>query len=178
MKNSVGEDPDTTTPGISGRKLTAAVLIMLLLICATLAYLLLMYDRLDKIRNQSNARWREVANLLDQDYLACSQKLMAVTQSAKSNATTISKFQEVTDRFRTTAEVRQQREQAEEVEQLCAAADDALLELPAATLALQQKVQSYNELLQQERQLLESFGGQMLRVFVALPIRQDFLLAR
>ena len=167
-------------PIVSGRKLTWVVLVLMAVTTTLIAYCVSVYDRLELTRAGTNQQWRQLADLLDRDYRQLESQLAKESNFSASTSRSERLLQTV-DAFRTAVDPHQQRLLADQVEQESAPPADATPEkalLPAASEPLRQQVARFNLQAAEERAILQSPGGRVLRFFLVLPDRQDFELLR
>ncbi len=165
--------PKPELPGISGAKLTLVVLTGILVLGLGIAYTLATYMRLNQAREDTERRWREVARLLDQDYLHLVEGESETTQP-DNQIVGYSSLAAKVDRFRTAVDAQQQRLLADEVESMIAQNPANSDPAPKASTQLLSVVDDYNQGLEVERQILASPGGRILRVILVLRDRVNF----
>lgn len=168
LTDSPTSEARISTPGLSGKKVTATVLVLLALIGGSLAYMLWVYDRLDDLRAQTATIWRQIASQLDQQY----RQIGAAAESEQTEGA--AEFLANTDQFRTAINLEQQVELAIQIEA-------QLQKLPASATVdpgLRELVASYNEAVQAELAIMNSTAGRALRVVLPVPERQRLELSR
>jgi hypothetical protein len=161
-------------PGISGRRLTLWVLVGLILIGLGISYTLWTYNQLDVARKQTAASWRDLTDQLSDRYREAGKLLLLQADEQKLDASFSQEFNVAIDHFRTTSLPKEQNAAALHVEQLIASAFASELSQPPE---LQMAVAAFNQSLERERNLLRSFGGRILDVFLNLSEPTAFELA-
>ncbi len=164
--------PDPT--GLSGKKLTIATVLGLVLVGATLAYVLWVYSELDQAREQSESAWRTLATELDERYRQIESKL-----TGDADVGQIGELKAAVGDFRSLTRRRTQQASALAVEQLLAATPElrkaAAGEPPPK---LEQALQAFNRSQAEERAILGSIGGRVLDVFLSFAEPDEFVLAQ
>jgi hypothetical protein len=163
--------------GLSGKKLTILIVACLLVVGATLAYVLAAYSRLDRAREQTETAWRSVAALLDDRYRGVESRIFATESREQPGELSV-----ILDQFRTSSQRRVQQSRAMQVESWLAAnyaesTADAI-HLPVAEPALTTAISELNQAQAQERSILESPGGRLLDLFLDFQRPEAFELAR
>jgi hypothetical protein len=155
-------------PGISGKRLTAWVVVALGLIAVSLSYTLWSYNRLEVARSASQAAWREVTEHLSHRYRAAERSVAKAVDGRELPMEIGEKFRLAIDAFRTTALADQQFAAAMRVEQLLAeeAMADVQAALPEMSDASLAAIDDFNQRRSLEQQLLHSWGGRILDIFL------------
>lgn len=170
--------PDTTSsqPGMSGRRVTLIVLLLLIVIGVILSYTLWSYGQLGAIRKHKQAAWAELREPLADRYRVLEKIVAAGVDDTSIPMAWGEKFRLAVDSFRTTAQVTYQYDAAIEVEKLLAEAEFAF---PAAAQdsSLTEAVERFNAQLDRETQQLTTPGCQLLDVFLEFPPPGQFKLA-
>lgn len=167
--------------GISGKRLTLAVLATLIGTGLLLTYTLYVYSQLDEARKRADAQWREVATLLDSRYRGAE---LAVAKGVDSGAVKMEfgeQFRLAIDGFRTTSDSTKQQQTAVKLEQLLAS-EAARLSIGGADSAaplksetpLLKSVEQYNADTAEITRILGTPGGKILDVFLGIPTPTPF----
>ncbi len=187
----------TQSTGLSGKRVALLVTFCMVVVGATLGYTLWVYSQLDVARESTANAWRLLATQLDSRYRALELQIVAeeatdgtvnATQSgdvaadlnvdAEATGTFEAKFRMALDGFRTTAQISSQRPAADRVEAILASNESSLSSPGDSTPELDSAVDSFNEKMQVERELLNTPGGKLLDVFMGFPQHAAFQLAR
>ncbi len=165
--------------GISGKRVTAWVVLGLVALGVTLSYTLWSYGTLNAARKVSSQQWREVADGLSLRYQTVAASLEAAVASGALTNDASKRFTAAMDRFRTTADANEQELAAVEVEGLLRT--DELVPAVAGAVTISPKLQSqvveFNRVRQIERDRLESLGGKIVDLFLKIPLPTKFELA-
>jgi hypothetical protein len=182
--------------GISGRKLTPVVIVVLLGLCFCVAYFVTVVHYLQQARDRTHQSWRQLAVQLDRDYRFIEQQgmdLLTPDSSSPSNSTAnpeadpqassdfekqLCDFQSLAQAFRTEVDLTKQRKLADEVERTLAAISSPSPGNPGHSETTRSMVAQYNAHLQEERSILTSASGRMVRVFLVMPELPDLELSR
>jgi hypothetical protein len=182
--------------GISGRKLTPVVIVVLMGLCFCVAYFVTVVHYLQQARDRTHQSWRQLAVQLDRDYRLIEQhgtdlpkpdtpslsdsitNLDADRQAASDFEKQLRDFQSLAQAFRTEVDLTKQRELADEVERTLAAISSLPPAHPDHSETTQSMVAQYNAHLQEERSILTSASGRMVRVFLVMPELPDLELSR
>lgn len=149
---------NTAPSGISGRRLITIVLMLLAISGATLSYTLWCYSRLDVARAETTLAWRALAEELSERYAAIA------SQAAAGDG--LPEFTQAVDRFRTTVQTGPQRTAALEVEQQLAR---LATNLPTPSDPLNDALNDFNRVVEQEAEVLGTPGGRVLSIFLSFP---------
>jgi hypothetical protein len=168
---------NSSPPVLSGRKLTLAVLVILCILFAGIAYFLSVVHQFDQTQAETAERWRQVAVLLDSDYRML-EEAAATWETSEKSAEWKDRFVRLADQFRTAVDPIQQRLLAQQAERMISEAPPGESARPAASSLLEERVEAYNESLLNERQILESTGGRLVRTFLVIPDQEEFRLVR
>lgn len=168
-------------PGISGKRLTLGVLVALVLIGVSLSYTLWTYNELDRARRTSVTAWRAVTEHLAQRYRTAEKMVAEGVDNRQLDMEFGEKFRLAIDAFRTTSLPEEQVNAAERLEQLLAAEDIAAKDIAAGgaeleplPAAAEAEIESYNLAREREKELLESWGGRLLDVFLKFEVPRPF----
>lgn len=188
--------------GISGRKLTPVVIVVLLGLCFCVAYFVTVVHYLQQARDRTHQSWRQLAVQLDRDYrfieqqgmdlptpdspsLSDSNTVVDSTTGVVADPRTASDFekqrrdfQSLAQAFRTEVDLTKQRKLADEVERTLAAISSPSQGNPGHSETTRSMVAQYNAHLQEERSILTSASGRMVRVFLVMPELPDLELSR
>lgn len=175
--------PETAYPnppsGISGKRVATCVVAALVAIGIAISFTLWTYNRLDAARTNSAVAWRQTTHTLDDRYRSAEQQVADAVTTGAVDAEFEQSFKVAVDRFRTTSIVVDQVAAAEHVEELLGSSSvpvDVLRALPL-TAQLSAHLEHYNQQRLRERELRDSFGGQMLELFLSLPASTPFRLS-
>lgn len=168
--------------------MTVVALALLAILCAGIAYFVYVVHSLEQARSRTAEDWRQLAVLLDRNYRHLEIQWNEVVgqpvipaesaDSAPKLAETLQQFHEAIDRFRTTVDVANQRRNADAVERILAQNRGRLPFTIDASDALRQDVVLYNQRLDEERAILQSPGGRLLRFFLVVPELPEFRIDR
>lgn len=163
-------------PGISGRRVTAAVLIALVAVGGWLSYVLWSYNEIDQARAATSTSWLSLANQLSARYSKIESQIARGVDDQSIDMAFGERFRLVVDRFRTTAQGPLQYATALELEQLLAEETSVRSALPAPTPELASAIEAHNQLLATERGWLDSPGGKFLSIFLKFSEPEQFAL--
>jgi hypothetical protein len=168
--------PLVPPPGISGKRLTVWVLVALGLIAISLSYTLWSYNRLEIARYASHAAWREVTEHLSSRYRVAERNVAKAVDGRQLPMEIGEKFRLAIDAFRTTSLPDQQFAAAERVEGLLA--EESLADVHAALPQLSNEslaaIDAFNQHRSLEQQLLNSWGGRILDIFLKFESPSQF----
>ncbi len=159
-----------TTPGVSGRKLTTFILSFLVVVGGSLAYLLSVYDRMDDQRAKTSEVWRGVANALDLNYKQI-VKLSAAELGVEEQWT--QQFAEQAEQFRTATNIEAQLATASQIEGRLSelAASSSQPKLPEVEASLKEQIDLYNQNIDAETKILQSWAGSFVHKILPAPVR-------
>lgn len=160
--------------GLSGKKLTIATVIGLVLVGATLAYVLWVYSELDRARAQSETAWRTLATELDDRY----RRVESGQLEGDEKVSLPAELKESIEQFRSLTRRRTQQSSALAVEQLLTTTPELLAVAQGASPPkLDQALQAFNQSQARERGILDSLGGRVLDIFLSFAEPDEFELA-
>ena len=157
-------------PGISGRKLTLALLLALLAVGGSLSYVLWTYNQVDREQRASEQAWLVLADLIDQRYRRQEATLTRQVDAGKLDTQIEERFRLALDRFRSTAQPEVQRAAAEEIEAILVEAGRAE---PPDEKTLQ-ALHDYNQRVAEFQQQMSSPGAAVLKRLLRLPNLRQF----
>ncbi|HBE67669.1 MAG TPA: hypothetical protein DDW52_05915, partial [Planctomycetaceae bacterium] len=133
------------------------------------------YSQLEAIRREGIEAWAECREPLAARYRQIEQTVARKVDDEEIAIAWAEKFRLAADRFRTTAQPKEQLAAARNVEELLAepAAESSTL---AADAALQKAIDEYNAALADETQKLNTLGCRLLDIFLELPPPQPLEL--
>ncbi|QDV22768.1 hypothetical protein [Aureliella helgolandensis] len=160
------DTPNTPPPGVSGRRITAIVILSLVVGGAFLSYELWSYNRLDAARAATQQAWRSLTDPLSQRYRKIELAVAERVDSESLDMAWAEKFRLTVDRFRTTALPDLQFQTSQELEELLSVSTLSPEVLQTENVQLADALRSYNRTLDQERQLLHSPACKFLGIFL------------
>lgn len=175
MANTASSSADS--PGLSGKRFTVGVLVILLVLFSGIAYFLTMVHRLDRTRSETSECWRQVAVLLDREYRQL-ERLENTSLDGQLPDQWQEQFEQLADRFRTAVDPLEQRSLAEQAEKAIAELSSSEGTGAVSSGELRQRVQAYNQSLTNEREILDSVGGRLVTTFLVIPRQENFQLKR
>ncbi len=172
-QNSYDQPREVGQRGLSGKRVTAVVVLLLLLVGAWLSYTLWVYSQVDRARGETNIAWRNLVDRLDERYREAEKYVAKGVDARDIEMQLGEQFRLAVDRFRTTAQPSAQYITAEEIEKQLAGFKD----IPEPTAELQLAVDRFNACLRQERDVLSSPGGRFLSVFLKFAEPEELRLS-
>jgi tRNA A37 N6-isopentenylltransferase MiaA len=159
------------TPGISGKKFTIAMIATMIIVGGSLAYLLTVYESMDRARAKSAEHWRTVAQQLNNDY----KQIEALDpEGQRLDPDWKKKFSRQADLFRTSTNMEEQFALAREIEEILKNTRDLNIDLPKMSDQLRQDLQALNSSLAAERSIMQSMAGRVVRIFIRHPVRDGW----
>lgn len=186
MTQNVSETDSTTpvpgqVPGMSGKKLTAVVIVGLVIIGMGLSYTLWTYSRIDAAREDVQVAWREVVQQLASRYHRIETAVARGVDDEQIAMEWGEQFRLAIDHYRTTAQFDEQYLAAERVESLLVGEPVAHIDLKpenALDEALDEALDSLDAQLKQRSDWLSSPGGKFLDIFLEFPELPEFVLSK
>ncbi|GAB5402265.1 MAG: hypothetical protein Aurels2KO_04960 [Aureliella sp.] len=174
--------------GLSGRRVTQVVLLLLVVLGGTLAYALWSYSQLENIRADQRDAWSELREPLAARYREIEKRVAVGVDGGNIPIAWAEKFRLAIDQFRTTAQPADQYAVAEQVEGLVgelseptvvdSAANVPGAIVPAVSPEVSAALAKFNSQLDRETEQLASPGCQLLDVFLAFREPGQFELAQ
>lgn len=166
-------------PGLSGKQVTGWVVAALVVIGIVLSYTLWTYNRLDVARLASVVAWREVTEQLSERYRVAERTVALGVDERALRMEYGEQFRLAIDAFRTTSLPEKQFVAAERVEEMLAQPEfvGAVATLPPLPIEGRSAIENFNQAKDRERQLLESWGGRFLDIFLKFESPRRFVYA-
>jgi len=174
---------------MSGRKVTPVVVLVLMLLCVAVAYFVTVVHRLQQSRDLTAERWRTLAVHLEREYRLVDERWSGATPLDSKVSQSLSQepsdadsrqrdYHKAVDEFRTAVDLTRQRLLADAIEDLLVQTRSQLAFDVSSSEATRLSLAEYNQSLGKERQILNSLGGRLVRVFLVMPDLADFHVDR
>lgn len=148
--------------GVSGRKLTSVVLVLLVVLGGGLSYVLWTYNKIDGHRAKAEVAWQDLANQLSSRYAIAEKELAKKVDNETEKMEVGEQFRLAVDRFRTSAQLNLQLQAARDVEK--SLRESSWLDAPSESITT--ALASYNGHLADVRNEIASPGGKFLSMFL------------
>ncbi len=161
------QDPlsQPTNPGISGRKLTIAVVAALVIVGASLSFTLWSYNRIQTSRKQMEGAWTNVVDRLSERYQSAERLIADAIDERQMDMRLGERFRLEIDRFRSSVQPSVQLEAAQQLESLLDEAGQAI----GSDASTSKLVAGFNDAVGAYERELDSWGGSLVSAFLNLP---------